>query len=66
MDVAREDELDLGDPLLDRLRLGLGLLVVLLEVVWEVSVEVEATRVVATLASLTRAFAGNLGPRYTL
>ena len=66
VDVPGQHELDLADPLLDRLRLGLGLLVVLLEVVGEVSVEVEAPRVVSTLASLTRAFAGNLGPRYML
>ena len=66
VDVTRQHELNLADPLLDRLRLGLGLLVVLLEVVGEVSVEVEATRVVATLASLTRALAGNLEPKYTL
>ena len=46
MDVAREDELDLGDPLLDRLRLGLRPLVVLLEVVGEVPVQVEPPRVV--------------------
>ena len=46
VDVAREDELDLGDPLLDRLRLGLRTLVVLLEVVGEVPVQVEPTSVV--------------------
>ena len=46
MDVAREDELDLGDPLLDCLRLGLRPLVVLLEVVGEVPVQVEPTSVV--------------------
>ena len=46
MDVAREDELDLGDPLLDRLRLWLRPLVVLLEVVGEVTVQVEPAGVV--------------------
>ena len=44
--VAREDELDLCDPLLDGLRLGLRPLVVLLEVVGEVPVQVEPARVV--------------------
>ena len=47
MDVSREDELDLGDPLLDCLRLGLRSLVILFEVVGEVTVQVEAARVVS-------------------
>ena len=46
MDVPGEDELDLADPLLHGLRLGLAPLVVLLEVVREVAVEVEAPGVV--------------------
>ena len=46
VDVAREDELDLGDPLLDGLRLRLRPLVVLLEVVGEVAVQVEPAGVV--------------------
>ena len=53
MDVSGEDELDLADPLLHRLRLRLAPLVVLLEVVGEVAVEVEASGVVPSLASLT-------------
>lgn len=46
MQVGREHELYFGDPLLHRLRLGLVLLVVLLEVVREVTVQVKASCVV--------------------
>ena len=46
VDVAREHELDLGDPLLDGLSLGLRALVVLLEVVREVAVQVETAGIV--------------------
>lgn len=47
MEVGREHELYLGYPLLHRLRFGLVPFVVLLEVVWEVAVQVEATSVVS-------------------
>lgn len=46
MQVGGEHELYLGYPLLHRLRLGLVLLVVLLEVVREVAVQVKAASVV--------------------
>ena len=46
MDVARQHELDLGDPLLDSLGLGLGPFVVLLEIIGEVAVEVESASIV--------------------
>ena len=59
MDVSGEDELDLADPLLHRLRLRLAPLVVLLEVVREVPIEVEPSGVVPALPSLTSALAGN-------
>ena len=62
MDVAREDELDLTDPLLHSLRLRLAPLVVLLEVVGEVAVEVEAPGVVPALPALASALAGNFEP----
>ena len=62
MDVAREDELDLTDPLLHGLRLRLAPLVVLLEVVGEVAVEVEAPGVVPALPTLASALTGNFEP----
>ena len=46
VDVAGQHELDLGDPLLDGLGLGLRPLVVLLEVVGVVAVQIEAAGVV--------------------
>ena len=60
VDVAGQHELDLADPLLEGLGLWLRLLIVLFEVVGEVSVEVESSGVVSPLASLTCALAGNL------
>ena len=60
VDVAGEDELDLADPLLHCLRLGLRPLVVLLEIIREVPVEVEASGVVSALTSLTCPLAGHL------
>ena len=47
VDVAREDELDLGDPLLDGLRLRLRPLVVLLEVVGEIAIQIETSCVIS-------------------
>ena len=47
VDVAGEDKLDLGGPLLDGLRFRLRPLVVLLEVVGEVSVQVEPASIVS-------------------
>ena len=60
VDVAGQHKLDLADPLLEGLGLWLRLLIVLFEVVGEVSVEVESSGVVSPLASLTCALAGNL------
>ena len=54
MDVPGEDELDLADPLLHGLRLWLAPLVVLLEVVGEVAVEVEAPGVVPKNAKIQK------------
>ena len=54
MDVPGEDELDLADPLLHGLRLGLAPLVVLLEVVREVAVEVETPGVVPKMQKYKR------------
>ena len=60
MNVPGEHELDLADPLLEGLGLGLRLLVVLFEVVWEVSVQIKSSGIVPSLASLTRALTSNL------
>ena len=50
MEAGRQGELDLGDPLLVGLGFGLQPFRVLLEVVGEVAVQVEAARVVPALA----------------
>jgi hypothetical protein len=46
VNVSGKDKLDLGRPLLDSFRFRLRPLVVLLEVVWEIAVEVEPSSVV--------------------
>ena len=60
VNVPGEHELDLADPLLEGLGLGLRLLVVLFEVVWEVSVQIKSSGIVPSLASLTGALTSNL------
>ena len=47
MDISGKDKLNLGRPLLDGFRFLLRPLVVLLEVVWEVSVQVEPASIVS-------------------
>lgn len=58
--TSGQHELYLGHPLLDGVRLGLRVLVVLLEVVREVAIEIETHRVVAPLAAVAGAFARHL------
>ena len=60
MQTSGQHELNFGHPLLDGVRLGLRVFVILLEVVGEVAVEIEAHRVVAPLAAVAGAFARHL------
>lgn len=47
MQAAAEHKLYLGYPILDCIRLRLSAFVVLLEVIWEVAIQVKATRIIA-------------------
>jgi len=47
MEASTQHELDLGYPILDRIRFRLTPLVVLLEIVGEVAIQIEATSIVS-------------------
>ena len=60
VNVSRKHKLDFADPFLEGLGLWLRLLVVLFEVIGEVPVQIKTSGIVSSLATLTRALAGDL------
>lgn len=60
MQTSGQHELYLGSPFLDGVRFRLSSLVVLLEVVREVTVQVETSRVIPALTTVALTLAGHL------